>query len=58
MNEYVTDCRIARAMELLRNTPKSAHAIAEEVGVANYTYFTKLFKRKTGLSPTEYRRTL
>ena len=58
VNEYVTDCRIARAMELLRNTPKSAHAIAEEVGVANYTYFTKLFKRKTGLSPTEYRRTL
>ena len=56
VNEYVTDRRIARAMELLRESEKSAARIAEEVGLENYTYFTKLFKRRTGLSPGEYRR--
>ena len=55
VNEYITDCRIARAKELLTTTAEPVYKIAEEIGVENYTYFCKLFKRKTGVTPIEYR---
>ena len=32
--------------------------IAEMVGFANQNYFTKVFKKQTGLVPSQYRRTL
>lgn len=55
VNEYITDRRIERAKELLKTTKEPIYKIAEEAGIYNYTYFCKLFKRKTGLTPTEYR---
>ena len=55
VNEYITNRRIAKAKELLKNTKEPIYKIAEDVGIENYTYFCKLFKRKTGLTPTEYR---
>ena len=41
---------------MLLETSASAREIAELVGIENYTYFTKLFKKKTGMSPSVYRR--
>ena len=58
VNKYITDRRIQTAKALLQNTSKSAFEIAAEVGLANYTYFTKLFKKHTGYTPREYRRSL
>ncbi|MBE6808953.1 MAG: helix-turn-helix transcriptional regulator [Ruminococcaceae bacterium] len=55
VNEYITDRRMVKAKELLKNTKEPIYKIAEDVGIENYTYFCKLFKRKTGLTPTEYR---
>lgn len=55
VNEYITDRRIAKSKELLKNTKEPIYKIAEDVGIENYTYFCKLFKRKTGLTPTKYR---
>ncbi len=55
VNAYITKQRIEKAKELLK-TKDPIYKIAEETGIDNYTYFCKLFKRKTGLTPTEYRR--
>lgn len=56
VNEYIADRRVRRAAELLLSSSKSALEIAADVGVENYTYFTKLFKRKMGFSPSQYRK--
>ena len=56
VNEYVTSRRIAVAAEMLKNTEESVQDIAETVGLPNYTYFSKLFKKRTGISPHAYRK--
>lgn len=56
VNEYVTDYRIETSKKMLSNIDMSVSQISEAVGMDNYAYFCKLFKQKTGLSPTEYRR--
>lgn len=55
LNEYITDQRIKRAKELLVQSSESISKISSDVGIENYTYFTKLFKKKTGFSPAKYR---
>ncbi len=55
VNEYITNKRLEKAKELLKQSKEPIYKIAETVGFANFTYFCKLFKRKTGLSPSNYR---
>ena len=55
VNEYITDKRIERARMLLDTTGDSSRYIAESCGFDNYSYFSKLFKRKIGVSPRKYR---
>ncbi len=55
VNEYVTNARLERAKELLRKTQEPIYAIAAQVGIENYTYFCKLFKKKEHLTPINYR---
>ena len=47
--------RIARAKELLRREDLSASQVAEQVGILDVSYFIRLFKRETGMTPGEYR---
>lgn len=56
VNEYITEQRLEKAKELLKTTSEPIYKIAEDTGIYNYTYFCKLFKRKTGLTPTKYRK--
>ncbi len=56
VNEYVTNARLERAKELLEKTREPVYSVASLVGIENYTYFCKLFKKKTGQTPVEYRR--
>lgn len=49
--------RIDRARELLETTKEPVAAIAARVGCADYNYFSKMFKKATGMAPTEYRKT-
>lgn len=53
--QFLENQRLNRAAQLLDMTGKSIKEIAGEVGFDNPFYFTLRFKRRTGLSPTEYR---
>lgn len=53
--EFITNERVWLAKELLVSTNYPINKIANSVGYGNYSYFTKLFKRNTGLTPQAYR---
>lgn len=52
---YLTSIRITSAQRLLAETSLSVKEVAFRVGFPDEHYFSHLFKRKTGKSPTEYR---
>lgn len=54
--QYLICYRIEKACIRLKSTSQSVLEVAESVGYANQFYFTKEFKRLTGMSPTEYRK--
>jgi transcriptional regulator GlxA family with amidase domain len=53
---YVHDLRIERARQLLESDPQSVDDVGFAVGYADPTFFRRLFKRTTGLTPAAYRR--
>jgi two-component system, response regulator YesN len=53
--EYLTSCRMRRAQELLSATDLMTYEIAEATGYPDARYFSSLFKRQAGLTPSEYR---
>jgi len=54
--EYINQQRIALASKLLRTTTRCLADISIECGFNNLTYFMKLFRRETGISPAQYRK--
>lgn len=54
--QYALDACGLRAKDLLLRTDKPIHLIAKELGFVNVPYFSRFFKKKTGLSPSEMRR--
>lgn len=56
--EHLTKYRIKKAEELLRTTNESITKIAEKVGYSDYFYFTKVYKKATGMTPSMYRKQL
>ena len=57
-HKYLIEGKIKLAMSLLRNHNKSIKEIAFELGFYDLYHFSKTFKQKTGVSPSEYRNTL
>lgn len=55
LTEYVNKKRMEQAASLLSKTDKLINAISYECGIQDTNYFIKLFKRYTGLTPTQYR---
>ena len=53
--DYIIDYRIKKAMEFLKDENISIGNIAYSVGYKDPLTFSKMFKLKTGLSPSEYR---
>lgn len=53
--EYYTDNRIKKAIYLLQDSPFSVKEIAYSLGFTDEHYFSKIFKKKTGKKPTDYR---
>jgi AraC family transcriptional regulator len=56
--DWVTSARIARAIELLEAREMSITEIALEVGYETPSSFTARFRQRTGLTPSEFRRSL
>lgn len=52
---YLTDYRMNRAKELLRCSGKKSSVISMEVGYKDPHYFSYLFKKTQGMTPTQYR---
>ncbi|QJD87116.1 helix-turn-helix transcriptional regulator [Cohnella herbarum] len=54
--EYVNTVRLQMAAKSLIHDPhKSIERIADEVGFNDYRYFSRLFKKKYGVSPSQYK---
>jgi AraC-like DNA-binding protein/ligand-binding sensor protein len=53
--DYINNIRIQKSKELLDITSKSITEISLKVGFNDSSYFTRVFKSITGLSPKEYR---
>ncbi len=54
-NDYLLEIRMKKAAQLLAHSEESIYRIAQCVGYDNFSYFSRLFKNYSGLSPKEYR---
>lgn len=54
-NEYLNSIRLEKAKVLLSKTSEPASKICEAVGIFNVSYFSTLFKKYYGLTPSQYR---
>ncbi|MCR5283339.1 MAG: response regulator [Lachnospiraceae bacterium] len=53
--KYLTDFRMNKAKELLKGTGKKSSEISQEVGYKDPHYFSYLFKKTQGMTPTQFR---
>ena len=51
---YLTDLRLKKALELLKDTTDKTYVIAEKVGYSEPNYFSYVFKKKFGVAPSKY----
>lgn len=54
--QYILSLRMANAQSLLETTEDSISEIAEAVGYDNPLYFSRIFRKNIGVSPSEYRK--
>ena len=54
--QYIISLRISMAKGYLENSAKNISEISNEVGYDNALYFSRLFRKYTGMTPTEYRK--
>lgn len=52
---YLTEVRMRKAVELLNMTDDKTYIIAQKVGYTEPNYFSYVFKKKFGVSPSKYR---
>lgn len=55
LKDYLTERRMEKAVYLLDNTGLKIYEVAEASGYSDYFYFTRVFRKITGLTPTEWR---
>ena len=53
--DYLNEIRIEKAMEMLTGTSRRMYQISKAVGYDNPKYFFRIFKKKTGMTPDQYR---
>lgn len=56
MIDYLQHLRIGKAMELLRSTDLKVIAVASETGFGDLAHFNRTFRRISGLTPSQYRK--
>ena len=58
LTDYVNSRRVEQAAAMLRSGTLQVQTVAQYCGIPDVNYFSKLFKRYTGVSPKEFRATL
>lgn len=53
--DYLNSIRIEKAKELLAGSQRKMYQVARAVGYDNVKYFFRVFKKKTGITPEQYR---
>ena len=54
VNAFITRYRIKAAMKLLSDVRYKVYEVAEKVGYKDITYFSSVFKKITGLNPSDF----
>lgn len=52
---YLTDCRMEKAERLLLESSEKTYVIARQVGYSDPNYFSYVFKKRYGMSPSKYK---
>ena len=55
ISDFILQQRMQQAFGLLTNTSLPVGQVAEQVGYENYSYFLTLFRRVSGMTPSQYR---
>lgn len=55
LSEYISDLRIIRAKDFLKNTELTVNEISEKIGYINTSSFIRRFKQITNITPSEFR---
>ncbi len=58
VKEYILDEKFAIAKDRLKNTRLSVSTIGADIGYTNLSHFITIFKKKEGMTPNEYRKSL
>ena len=53
-SEYITECKIAQAKKMMNEGNQKIYEIADTLGFESAFYFSKVFKKLEGISPSEY----
>lgn len=53
--DYLNEIRINKSKELLKDSTRKMYQISKSVGYDNSKYFFRIFKKKTGMTPEQYR---
>ena len=53
--KYLNELRIRNACQMLKNSNKNITEIAYDVGYSDSNYFSRVFKKVKGVSPSEYK---
>lgn len=56
LTEHIQAVKLEHAMKLLAHSNQKVGSVAEAIGYTHFSYFAKIFKKATGLSPHEYRK--
>jgi len=54
-SEYIIDVRLRHAMKLLSEREETVQMISEKCGFTTVSYFSKMFRERLGMTPSEFR---
>ena len=55
IKDYITEKKMEKAKWLLENTDLKIYEVSDASGYTDYFYFTRVFRKLTGITPTEWR---
>ena len=58
LTEYVNQKRVEYGIFLLNTTDMQIQSVAQQCGISDINYFTRIFKKQIGKTPSEYKKTL